>query len=1034
MKTTTDHLKQAFSDSFRSPSPTNRAKPFWSWNHDLNADELKNQIQQLKEMGISGALVHSRSGLITPYLEKEWFDLVNEICEEALAQDFTLWIYDEDRWPSGTAGGIVTKDPANRQKRLSMTAVPAESFEFKENQIAVFSVQFADGQIERFERIEPFQPLEKGSTILAFELLVMPCTDWYNGGAYLDTLSHESVKAFINSTHRKYAEHCGQYFGNPITSVFTDEPHHESVLAPTIFSVQNNSSEEGKTYELPWTTALPAFFEEKYGYDLLDQLPLVIFDRTGQCANRVRHDFHDCITHLFTDAYAKQVSDWAKEHGLIDTGHIFWESPLNKMASYVGSMLRYMEHMQMPGVDILSTTAVFTDGRNEYDSVKQCASVANQFRKTHILSETYACCGWEFTPEDMKRLGDWQAVLGVNCRCQSCFAYTTANDGKRDFPPSYFHVPWKKTFARIEDYYARINAFISLGQPLRKILVLHPNETMWQHIKADWTETEEYKPVETAYEQLLQWLLEEQMDFDYGDEEIIARRGKVNGTAFEIAQASYHCVIVPDLLTLRESTQNLLQEFRDQGGTVIFTGRIPTHVQGEPSVLPEELAGRCTCTAHTKGEIIPALSEFKAITVTSDQPAESLLCSCRDDDENSYLVVHNTDRNRKLQNIRISLPCSHSAAAVFEADPFTGEQHPVPADTNSDSISIPVDLEPLELKLFRITPGEADVPERPRPIPSGAESCKLVSIERDNANILVLDAADICIDSQPWKKEYLYNADIEIRSRMGWARRRFNMRQPWADPDWHGPQSIPVTLRFQVRFDTIPETLHLAMETPERFDIRINSVPLTGNPDGSLMDHSLKTVPVDTGCLTEGLNTIEMNIDYRKSDGLENICLLGDFNVTLEESEARISAPSVLPAHADLTASGNPFFCGSATYCYTLTAPSHDKAVLSLPQWDGAACSIKINGEPAGDIAFKPYTLELGNRLTDGENRIEITLSSTARNLFGPFHCATPFRGEGWTDPRDYTCPEFSPSNEYTLIPFGITEAPDVHFFNNERN
>ncbi|MFQ9394894.1 MAG: hypothetical protein ACLR2E_13705 [Lachnospiraceae bacterium] len=28
------------------------------------------------------------------------------------------WLYDEDRWPSGYAGGLVTKDPAFRQRFL----------------------------------------------------------------------------------------------------------------------------------------------------------------------------------------------------------------------------------------------------------------------------------------------------------------------------------------------------------------------------------------------------------------------------------------------------------------------------------------------------------------------------------------------------------------------------------------------------------------------------------------------------------------------------------------------------------------------------------------------------------------------------------------------------------------------------------------------------------------------------------------------------------------------------------------------------
>ena len=46
--------------------------PFWSWNAELEIDELKKQIRWMKDNGIGGFFMHARSGLITEYLSEDW--------------------------------------------------------------------------------------------------------------------------------------------------------------------------------------------------------------------------------------------------------------------------------------------------------------------------------------------------------------------------------------------------------------------------------------------------------------------------------------------------------------------------------------------------------------------------------------------------------------------------------------------------------------------------------------------------------------------------------------------------------------------------------------------------------------------------------------------------------------------------------------------------------------------------------------------------------------------------------------------------
>lgn len=49
------------------------------------------------------------------------------------------WLYDEDRWPSGTAGGMVTVEPEYRMKSIKLKILPAKDFKLDDGVLAVFS-------------------------------------------------------------------------------------------------------------------------------------------------------------------------------------------------------------------------------------------------------------------------------------------------------------------------------------------------------------------------------------------------------------------------------------------------------------------------------------------------------------------------------------------------------------------------------------------------------------------------------------------------------------------------------------------------------------------------------------------------------------------------------------------------------------------------------------------------------------------------------------------------------------------------------
>ena len=60
-------------------------------------------------MGMGGMTIHSRTGLKTPYLGEEYLQHVRSCIKQTTAAGGQVLIYDEDRWPSGYAGGFATR-------------------------------------------------------------------------------------------------------------------------------------------------------------------------------------------------------------------------------------------------------------------------------------------------------------------------------------------------------------------------------------------------------------------------------------------------------------------------------------------------------------------------------------------------------------------------------------------------------------------------------------------------------------------------------------------------------------------------------------------------------------------------------------------------------------------------------------------------------------------------------------------------------------------------------------------------------------
>ena len=95
---------------FARPSAEYRGAPLWSWNDRLETDRLLRQVDSLSEMGMGGFTMHCRVGLDTEYMGQDFLEATRKCAERAAEKDMLACLYDDDRWPSGCAGGLVTRD------------------------------------------------------------------------------------------------------------------------------------------------------------------------------------------------------------------------------------------------------------------------------------------------------------------------------------------------------------------------------------------------------------------------------------------------------------------------------------------------------------------------------------------------------------------------------------------------------------------------------------------------------------------------------------------------------------------------------------------------------------------------------------------------------------------------------------------------------------------------------------------------------------------------------------------------------------
>ena len=1011
---------------FKNPGAEYRAAPFWAWNCKLDKNTLLEQIEYLKEMGFGGFYMHTRAGMETPYLGEEFMDMVKACVEKAKDEDMLAYLYDEDKWPSGYAGGLATKEHKYRAKHMVFTQKKLEHFpldeaieKLKPYLLAVYDISLnQSGELESYSVIDE-NDAPKGKKWFAY-MMTAEDSARYNGQAYVDTLDKASMDNFIDITYEAYKRAVGDDFGTAIPAIFTDEPQfkHKSPLG---FA----DSDENASF--PWTPKFEESFITKYGYSMLKHFPEVVWDLPGGEASVRRYHYHDHITEMFTKSFAKNCGDWCGENNLSLTGHMVQEDSLKAQAGSIGEAMRAYPHFQIPGVDLLCNEIRFS-------TLKQCQSVVHQQGKEAMMSELYGVTNWDFDFRGNKFQGDWQAALGVNMRVHHLAWVSMAGEAKRDYPASInYQSPWYKEYKYIEDHFARLNTALTRGVPKVDVAVIHPIESYW----INFGPSDIQKQLDERFLDILNWLLYGTVDFDFICESILPSQIKSTKSGLQVGSMNYKTVIVPDCITLRKTTLEILDEFQKNGGTVIFAGSCPKYIDAIKSDAAEALYKKSIVVPYNRTDILGALKDYRVIDIKNSDgtPTDNLIYQLREDNTCSWLFIANAmemrdlhpffpDRKEKTNTQNITLTINGMFVPTLY-DTLEGTIKEIPYEIKGGKTIIKYARYQSDSILLKLVPTETNSSLEEKNIDKQIPSktirfMKKVPYTLAEENVLLLDRAEYSLNGEPFhNEEEILILDNICRKIKGWPLRMDVTPQPWTLEEKGIVDYID--LRFTIYSEISVTGAKLAVEDAERLEITLNGAIVDNAPIGYFTDKAIKTVALPE--IKKGENILTIHVPFGQRTNTEWCYILGNFNVKVEGTISTIIPPTDTIGFSSITNQGLPFYGGNITYSTTIETP-RCRAKIHSCYYRGATIKILVDGKETSNPTFSPYTTEV--ELSAGIHKIDFILYGNRINSFGGVHNVIQQRWVGadfWRTTGDEWC------YEYVLKDFGIMASPIIEIF-----
>ncbi|RHJ84773.1 glycosyl hydrolase [Parabacteroides sp. AM08-6] len=988
---------------FSNPPSEFRTAPFMVWNGKVTETEIDRMLKEFKDAGCGGTFIHPRPGMITEYMSDEWYSLYRHAVNKGKEMGMNIWIYDENSYPSGFAGGHVPEEmPESYNQGQGLALTKTELLPDKTDEYFIILKKEGDKWTDISQNPDKYKS-NKGEYYL-YKKTYLGKSDWYGGYSYVDLLVPGVTDKFLETTMKGYEKTIKNEFGTAVLGIFTDEP--------------NISSPGG----LRWTPDLFEVFQKRWGYDLKPLIPL-LNEETGNY-KQVRHNYMETLLQLFIDRWSKPYHNYCEANNLEWTGH-YWEHGWPQMNDGPDNMAMYAWH-QVPAIDMLFNQFDETNPQAQFGnirSVKELRSAANQTGCSRTLSETYGGGGWDETFKDFKRLGDWEYVLGVNFMNQHLAHMTLTGARKYDYPPVFtYHSPWWPNYRELNDYFGRLSLVLSKGIQKNDILILEPNSTLWSYY-AHTGSSPKLMEIGTAFQTFITKLEKNQVEYDLGSENIIKDLGKAEKGRFIVGKTSYSTVVLPPMMeTLNKPTFDLLRQFVRQGGRII-TFSAPTLIDGaESSELSEFLLNTSIIPVpELNKEVIDKYFTNSDFRINTN--GGSLYHQRRRFADGELLFLVNASMD-ETANGTLSIP----AKTILEMNAMNGEIYTYPSQKEGNKQNLSFRIEPAGSLLLYCTRGsQKDYPVPPAKIgdtPVASTNQTTVSRLKDNA--LTIDFCDVTVKGETHKKVHFSQAaDIAFKAH------GFANGNPWntsvqykrniLDRDNFKDGGFKASYHFTINDAFDYSGMKLVSERPELFTVKINGTEVKALPDEWWLDRSFGVYQIGKE-IKKGNNTIELSINPMSIFAeIEPVYIIGNFSVVPEKEGWSISAPVETLTLGSWKKQKQPFYSWDMRYSKEYKVDKiTGRYAVKLNKWNGTVSEVYVNGKKAGIIAFNPWKLDITPLLKEGSNQIDVHVIGSLKNLLGPHYrnpapgLASPWHWKNVDKPI--------PGNDYQMIDYGLME------------
>jgi hypothetical protein len=467
--------------------------------------------------------------------EEHWNTLAAGV-EACRRLGLVVWLYDEDGYPSGAAGGLVLEhDRAFEAMELAFDA----------------------------SRDEPF------AVRPAYEH-THASNNYYAARRYANLIDDRAVWCFIAKTHEAYWQRLEPYFGTTIRATFTDEP---SLMAVNLGQIPEPARSRVRVVDpidasvkalptVPWVYDLPERYRERYGEDLLAGRPS-LFAGDSPDDRKVRRQFWALIADLIAERFFGAIQEWCAGHRVLSSGHTLSEESILRHVPLEGNALEVLGRMDVPGLDMLTSDpeAVVHSAWLTAALPSSAALLGGGRRVMTEVSDFSQKMGGHgpADPAAMRATAAWQAAWGVT----DFTLYYGINDRPADDYRAYC------------EYVGRLNAILKPARFDRRVLLYYPIHDLW----------EEYLPVAEplhpgsqsaraqaiigSFMRLGQMLQRTQIPFALIDHKQLAAAEVEPGGYLTMAGHRFEALVVPRAVQLPGAAAGAVDRFRGRGGRVV---------------------------------------------------------------------------------------------------------------------------------------------------------------------------------------------------------------------------------------------------------------------------------------------------------------------------------------------------------------------------------------------------------------------------------------------------------------------------------